>query len=148
MLLDLNLPVMDGYQVLQRMKADDRTKRIPVIVLTTTDDPREVTRCYDLGCNVYITKPVDYEHFCDGDPATRAVPLGRHPSGPGVSAMSKEHVRILLMEDDAGLAHLCRKALERAGYTVDVAADGEEGLAMYDAALHDVVALDHVDAGL
>ena len=64
-LLDLNLPVMDGYQVLQRMKADERTKRIPVIVLTTTDDPREVTRCYDLGCNVYITKPVDYEHFSD-----------------------------------------------------------------------------------
>ena len=57
--------------------------------------------------------------------------------------MLKERVRILLMEDDAGLAHLCRKALERAGYAVDVAADGEEGLAMYDAALHDVVALDH-----
>ena len=64
-LLDLNLPVMDGYQVLQRLKADERTKRIPIIVLTTTDDPREVTRCYDLGCNVYITKPVDYERFCE-----------------------------------------------------------------------------------
>jgi CheY-like chemotaxis protein len=64
-LLDLNMPVLDGYQVLQRMKADERTKRIPVVVLTTTDDPREVGRCYDLGCNVYITKPVDYEHFCE-----------------------------------------------------------------------------------
>jgi CheY-like chemotaxis protein len=53
-LLDLNLPVLDGYQVLQRMKADERTKRIPVIILTTTDDAREVTRCYQLGCNVYI----------------------------------------------------------------------------------------------
>jgi len=57
--------------------------------------------------------------------------------------MSKERVHILLMEDDAGLAHLCRKALERAGYAVDVAADGEQGLAMYNPALHDVVALDH-----
>jgi CheY-like chemotaxis protein len=64
-LLDLNLPVLDGYQVLQRMKADERTKRIPVIILTTTDDAREVTRCYQLGCNVYITKPVDYERFCE-----------------------------------------------------------------------------------
>ncbi|OGP94037.1 MAG: hypothetical protein A2Z19_06345 [Deltaproteobacteria bacterium RBG_16_54_18] len=64
-LLDLNMPVLDGYQVLQRMKSDERTKRIPVIVLTTTDDAREVTRCYDLGCNVYITKPVDYEQFAD-----------------------------------------------------------------------------------
>ena len=57
--------------------------------------------------------------------------------------MFKEPVRILLMEDDAGLAHLCRKALERAGYAVDLAADGEEGLAMYNAARYDVVALDH-----
>jgi CheY-like chemotaxis protein len=64
-LLDLNLPVLDGYQVLQRMKADERTKRIPVIVLTTTDDAREVARCYELGCNVYITKPVEYERFCE-----------------------------------------------------------------------------------
>ncbi len=64
-LLDLNMPVLDGYQVLERMKADPRTKRIPVIVLTTTDDPREVARCYELGCNVYITKPVDYVKFAD-----------------------------------------------------------------------------------
>ena len=64
-LLDLNLPVLDGYQVLQRMKIDERTKRIPVIILTTTDDPREVSRCYELGCNVYITKPVDYEQFSE-----------------------------------------------------------------------------------
>lgn len=64
-LLDLNLPVLDGYQVLQRMKADERTRRIPVIILTTTDDTREVVRCYDLGCNVYMTKPVDYEQFSE-----------------------------------------------------------------------------------
>jgi CheY-like chemotaxis protein len=64
-LLDLNLPVLDGYQVLKRMKEDERTRRIPVVILTTTDDVREVTRCYELGCNVYITKPVDYEQFSE-----------------------------------------------------------------------------------
>jgi CheY-like chemotaxis protein len=64
-LLDLNLPVLDGYQVLERMRNDERTKHIPVIVLTTTDDTREVARCYELGCNVYVTKPVDYEQFSD-----------------------------------------------------------------------------------
>jgi CheY-like chemotaxis protein len=64
-ILDLNMPVLDGYQVLERMKADEHTKRIPVIILTTTDDPREVARCYELGCNVYITKPVDYEQFSE-----------------------------------------------------------------------------------
>jgi CheY-like chemotaxis protein len=64
-LLDLNMPILDGYQVLERIKADERTKRIPVVVLTTTNDLREVSRCYDLGCNVYMTKPVDYQQFSD-----------------------------------------------------------------------------------
>lgn len=64
-LLDLNLPVLDGYGVLRRLKEDDLTKRIPVIVLTTTDDTREVTKCYDLGCSIYMTKPVDYEQFSE-----------------------------------------------------------------------------------
>ena len=64
-LLDLNMPVLDGYQVLERMKADLELKKIPVVVLTTTDDAREVSRCYQLGCSVYITKPVDYDSFCE-----------------------------------------------------------------------------------
>ena len=64
-LLDLNLPGLDGYQVLARLKTDERTRHIPVIILTTTDDPREIERCYALGCNVYITKPVEYEHFTE-----------------------------------------------------------------------------------
>lgn len=65
MLLDLNMPVIDGYQVLKRMKADERLRRIPVVILTTTDDTREISRCYDLGCSVYVTKPVDYAQFTD-----------------------------------------------------------------------------------
>ena len=62
-LLDLNLPDMSGIDILSKLKADDRLRRAPVIVLTTTDDQREIQRCYDLGCNVYITKPVEYETF-------------------------------------------------------------------------------------
>jgi len=64
-LLDLNLPVLDGYGVLRKIKNDGRTKQIPVIVLTTTDNPQEVARCYELGCNVYITKPVEYDKFSE-----------------------------------------------------------------------------------
>jgi CheY-like chemotaxis protein len=64
-LLDLNMPGLDGYQVLRHIKQDDRTRRIPVIILTTTDDAEEVTKCYELGCSVYITKPVAYDHFCE-----------------------------------------------------------------------------------
>jgi CheY-like chemotaxis protein len=62
-LLDLNLPDMSGIDILARIKSDERLKRAPVVVLTTTDDQREIQRCYDLGCNVYITKPVVYESF-------------------------------------------------------------------------------------
>lgn len=64
-MLDLNLPIVDGYRVLEAMKSDDRTKQIPIIVLTTTDDAQEINRCYELGCNIYITKPVQYEQFAD-----------------------------------------------------------------------------------
>lgn len=64
-LLDLNLPDMNGVDILARIKSEDRLKRTPVVVLTTTDDKVEIQRCYDLGCNVYITKPVNYESFSE-----------------------------------------------------------------------------------
>ena len=64
-LLDLNLPDMSGVDILSRVKGDDRLRSTPVVVLTTTDDKQEIQRCYDLGCNVYITKPVNYENFAD-----------------------------------------------------------------------------------
>ncbi|WP_375454414.1 response regulator [uncultured Methylobacterium sp.] len=62
-LLDLNLPDMTGLEILEKLKANLHTKRSPVVVLTTTDDHREIQRCYDLGANVYLTKPVNYEGF-------------------------------------------------------------------------------------
>jgi CheY-like chemotaxis protein len=63
-LLDLNLPDMSGTDILAKLKGEDSPlRRTPVVVLTTTDDKVEIQRCYDLGCNVYITKPVNYESF-------------------------------------------------------------------------------------
>jgi CheY-like chemotaxis protein len=64
-LLDLNLPDMSGTDILADVKSDERLRRTPVVVLTTTDDKVEIQRCYDLGANVYITKPVNYESFAD-----------------------------------------------------------------------------------
>ncbi len=64
-LLDLNLPVLDGFQLLRRLKSHKETRKIPVVVLTSSDEAQEVTKCYDLGCNVFITKPVDYEKFSE-----------------------------------------------------------------------------------
>ena len=62
-LLDLNLPDMTGIDILALIKSNPHIRRSPVVVLTTTDDQREIQRCYDLGCNVYITKPVNYDGF-------------------------------------------------------------------------------------
>lgn len=64
-LLDLNLPDMTGVDILNRVKTNEHLKLAPVVVLTTTDDAVEIQRCYDLGCNVYITKPVNYENFAN-----------------------------------------------------------------------------------
>jgi len=62
-LLDLNLPKVSGYDVLKQLKANEKTKNIPIVMLTTTSDDTEVRKCYDTGCNVFVTKPVDYDNF-------------------------------------------------------------------------------------
>lgn len=64
-LLDLNLPDMTGIEILRQVKENRYLKSTPVVVLTTTDDSHEIKRCYELGCNVYITKPVNYESFAN-----------------------------------------------------------------------------------
>lgn len=64
-LLDIRMPKVDGIEVLRRLKTDFELKKIPVIMLTTTDDQREVERCHQLGCSVYIQKPVDYDKFAE-----------------------------------------------------------------------------------
>jgi len=63
MLLDLNMPVMDGFQVLEYVRRNSKIKHIPIIVLSTTDDKNEIKKCYNMGCNMFITKPIDYEEF-------------------------------------------------------------------------------------
>lgn len=65
LLLDIRMPQVDGVEVLRQIKQDPALRRMPVIMLTTTDDPREVQRCHQLGCNNYIVKPVDYDKFAE-----------------------------------------------------------------------------------
>ena len=65
LLLDINMPRVDGMEVLRRLKGSEATRSIPVIMLTTTDDPVEVATCYRLGCNCYIAKPMGFEAFAE-----------------------------------------------------------------------------------
>jgi CheY-like chemotaxis protein len=65
-LLDINMPGgVNGVEVLRQMKADPVTRKTPVIMLSTTDDPREIAMCYELGCSVYIKKPIDSVQFVE-----------------------------------------------------------------------------------
>ena len=65
LLLDIRMPKLDGVDVLRQIKADPELRKIPVSMLTTTDDPREVERCHALNCSNYLVKPVDYEKFAE-----------------------------------------------------------------------------------
>lgn len=62
-LLDLRLPKVDGLEVLRRVKSDERTRRIPVVVLTSSKEDRDMVASYDLGVNSYVSKPVDFDEF-------------------------------------------------------------------------------------
>jgi len=65
LLLDLNMPVMNGVELLRILKQDSLLREIPVIVLTSTDDQREIDECYSLGCNLYVPKPVEFNRFSE-----------------------------------------------------------------------------------
>jgi CheY-like chemotaxis protein len=65
LLLDIRMPKVDGIEVLRQVKADPQLRTMPVIMLTTTDDPQEVERCHHIGCSNYIVKPVDYDKFSE-----------------------------------------------------------------------------------
>ncbi len=64
-LLDLKLPKVDGLQVLRKIKSDPRTKRVPVVVLTTSSEERDIGEAYELGANSYLVKPIDFEQFTE-----------------------------------------------------------------------------------
>jgi two-component system, response regulator len=64
-LLDLKLPKIDGLEVLRRLRHDERTRNLPIVILTSSKEEQDLRNCYQLGCNSYIRKPVDYEQFTE-----------------------------------------------------------------------------------
>lgn len=80
-LLDINMPKVDGIEVLRRLKTDDQVRKVPVLMLTTTEDERTVERCHFFGCSAYLQKPADYDAF---ERVIRnlgeMIPHGRYPS--------------------------------------------------------------------
>jgi len=64
-LLDINIPIYNGHEVLKKIKTDDTLKKIPVIMLTTSDNPKDIDKAYENHCNSYINKPLDMDDFLD-----------------------------------------------------------------------------------
>jgi CheY-like chemotaxis protein len=65
LLLDIRMPVVDGKEVLEKIKNDGNYKQLPIIMLTTSDDPEDISSCHKLGCSAYIAKPVTYDKFVE-----------------------------------------------------------------------------------
>jgi CheY-like chemotaxis protein len=65
LLLDIRMPKVDGLEVLKKIKSTPDLKRLPIIMMTTSTTPSDIDRCYELGCNIYIIKPIEYENFSD-----------------------------------------------------------------------------------
>ncbi len=65
LLLDIRMPGIDGIEILQKLRRDEALRNIPVIIITTTDEPGTIRKCYELGCKGYIIKPVDYDRFIE-----------------------------------------------------------------------------------
>ena len=79
--LDLKLPKIDGIEVLRRTRSDDRTRSVPVVILTSSQEERDVVECYRLGVNSYVVKPVEFDKFYKavGDLATYWLVLNKSP---------------------------------------------------------------------
>ena len=137
---------MTGIEILRRVKENKYLKCAPVVVLTTTDDAQEIKRCYELGCNVYITKPVNYESFAN---AIRQLGLFFSViQVPQAAHMNAAPSTLLYIDDDEALARLVKRGLTRLGFNVVHAANGEAGLARLQQGGIDVIALDQYMPGL
>ena len=139
-LLDLNLPDMTGVSILETIKANVHTKRSPVVVLTTTDDAREIQRCYDLGRQRLHHQTGRLRQLRQRYSSARLVLLG--DAGPG-NAVTRRSARILYIDDDPGLARLVQKTLQSQGFEVEFALSGAAGLLLLQTSHFDVVGLDH-----
>jgi two-component system response regulator len=85
-LLDLKLPKVNGLEVLRNMRENEATKLVPVVVFTSSDEEGDIMRCFELGANSYIRKPVDYESFMEAVQAVISYWLGLNRAAPSASS--------------------------------------------------------------
>ena len=118
-ILDLKLPKIDGLEVLRRVKYDERTKDIPVVILTSSKEEKDAVESYRLGVNSYIIKPVEFEKFIRAvaDLGFCWLVMNKPPSFLGNTTERKmeNEFRILLVEDNSSDCELLKRVFERSG---------------------------------
>jgi len=129
-LLDINMPGIDGIEVLRQIKSQPDTRSIPVLMLTTAESPRDVDRCYEYGCNLYLTKSVESDQFIE---AVRRFTAGEWPVNNAV----------LIIEDDCATAELERRALAGRGTDTVIVSDVGHALGLLGERTFDAILLDY-----
>ena len=122
MLLDLKLPKVDGLEVLQQIKSDEQLKMIPVVVLTSSHEEKDMVRSYKLGVNAYVVKPVDFHEFVNAvkELGVFWAVINRAAAGQHQKVTVKSPLRILLLEDDSSDAELIQELLEADDFVCEV----------------------------
>lgn len=155
LLLDIMLPKMDGYQIMEAIKKDPKTKAIPVVVISNSGQPVEIKKLLDLGANDYLVK-ADFspEEVMEkvksilGQENGAIVTKSKTGSGSvGSSPRAKggqvgKGTKVLLIEDDKFLSEICATKLNKEGFEVTLAIDGETGLKNAQQEIHDIILLD------
>ena len=136
-LLDILMPDMDGYEVLENLKENPDTRTIPVIMLTAVHEMDSVVRCFELGADDYLTKPYNIPFV-----RSRIASCLRGKANATSSQSSRPSAKILVVDDNSVNRDILQRRLEREGYYVDAAVNGRVALDMIDKANYDLILLD------
>ncbi len=146
-ILDLNMPKMDGREALKRLKTNEQSKLIPIVILTTSTNISDINLCYILGANSYITKPSSYDELVRlmsviGSYWFSAVHLPLH-SEPYFNVKSSLHTTVLIVNDSSFYRKSISNILHKAGHNAIQADDAESALNIYRSNKPDLVILDY-----
>ncbi|MFV1996903.1 MAG: PleD family two-component system response regulator [Acidiferrobacterales bacterium] len=141
-LLDILMPDIDGYKVLEEMKADARTREIPVVMLTAVHEMDSVVRCFEMGVEDYLTKPFNIPFVKSRiSSCLRSASVKGMVDSKGVPSGAQEH-RLLIVDDNAMNRDMLARRLEREGYHITTVDGARRALELMDQEHFDLVLLD------
>lgn len=141
-LLDILMPDIDGYKVLEQLKADDRTREIPVVMLTAVHEMDSVVRCFEMGVEDYLTKPFNIPFVKSRiSSCLRSATVKENTKGRESKPEDKDH-HLLIVDDNAMNRDMLARRLEREGYHITTAAGGRQALELVGGGRFDLILLD------